>query len=84
MTILTRAQLYCDVGLRCNKQIVKTIEGPGAAQQIRTWAKARGWGSWGQRDACPECWKEMHRSGNVEPRDLDEEVQAGIDGERGG
>ncbi len=60
MTITTRVQLYCDVGLKCTKGIARTFEGPHAGERIRQWAKARGWNSWGEKDACPDCWKELH------------------------
>ena len=68
MTITTRATLHCDVGLKCTKQIVKTIEGASAGSRVREWARANGWGSWGDRDACPDCWPELHKSAlEVEP-----------------
>ncbi len=60
MTITTRVQLHCDVGLKCTKQIASTVVGPQAGQTVRAWAKAQGWGTWGDRDACPDCWKELH------------------------
>lgn len=60
MTIRTKCTLACDVGLKCNKEIVKTLEGPAARQVLIDWAVREGWGNWGQRDACPECWKELH------------------------
>lgn len=60
MTITTKVQLHCDVGLKCTKQIAKTLEGVHAGQVIRDWAVANGWGTWGQRDACPDCWKALH------------------------
>jgi hypothetical protein len=61
VTITTRVQLHCDVGLKCTKDIARTAEGPSAARVIRHWALANGWGTWGDRDACPECWKELHQ-----------------------
>lgn len=60
MTITTRVQLHCDVGLKCTKEIARTVEGPNAGARIRHWAVAEGWGTWGDRDACPACWKELH------------------------
>lgn len=60
MTISTRVQLNCDIGMACTKAVVKTVEGPFAAQTIRSWSIAKGWHSYGQRDACPECWKALH------------------------
>lgn len=84
MSIRTKCTLSCDIGLKCTKDIVKTIEGPTAPVEIRVWATTNGWHSYGQRDACPECWKELHSPTIPKHRDPDEDVQVAIDGERGG
>lgn len=81
MTIKTTVQLACDIGLKCTKQIACTMVGPDAGASIREWARAKGWGSYGQRDACPACWQQLH---SATERDPDEDIQAAIDGERGG
>lgn len=84
MTIQTRCTLSCDIGLACIKQIMKTIVGPTAPVDIRVWATTNGWHSYGQRDVCPDCWAKLHSPTVPEQRDPDEDVQAAIDGERGG
>lgn len=87
MTVTTRAQLHCDVGLKCTKQIVRTIEGADAEERIKAWAIMNKWGHWGDRDACPDCWKELHSETRPELRiqaELDEqELQRAIDLRRG-
>jgi hypothetical protein len=88
MTIKTRVQLYCDIGLKCTKQIVKTLEGPDAEERMKAWAIVNKWGHWGGRDACPDCWKELH-SATKPPEQVvqeaidEEELQRAIELRRG-
>lgn len=84
MTITTKCTIHCDVGQVCIKQIVKTIVGPAAPVEIRRWASEHGWKDYGGRIVCPECWKALHAPTARPDRDLDEDVQTAIDGERGG
>lgn len=81
MTISTRVQLHCDVGLKCTKQIAKTLVGPGAGQLLRDWAVGQGWGTWGQRDACPDCWKALHSSTEPMDKTLSDGHDPTVDGE---